>query len=221
MLKTRFFSEAPKRVPSPVLRLMLILLCLAGTAIQGSAMGFAQHTQTTEDLRIPGNWGSVRGFAARDDGTALEPGFLRVYRTRLPGSPAQGLPASVRRQAEAVAPLAGLPAAEDLSNQAAAAQRLGVDLRALAEMRFGSGKYTLPNALLAVQAGTALPGFFHAYIAPDQPGAPVTATLYCLAAGADGATVVSLTHLGQVPPGRMRAIKQTVCGNERRSVPTP
>jgi len=186
-------------------RTLPFLICLglfAGAGHPAQAMGAARMPYS-EDIAIPADWEGLRFYAAHDDPEPLAPDMLRLYRVPLAEAPA-ALPASVRQQAALAAPLAGLAATP--GDVTAAARARGVDLEALARAGFGpAGKYTMPETLLAVPPAA----LFHTRISPDRPDDPVTATLYCLPAGAERVTIA---YVGHVPPATLPAVARALCG---------
>lgn len=191
---------------SAFLALGLLFVCaLTDPIAKGHAMGSpASQTRATHDIALPAP--GLKGHIARDDTAAPTPDMLRLYSSADPAAPA-----SIRAQAQLVLPvlrdLSALPPLADVTQRATA---LGASPQALARHIHGDGKYTQPNALLALTGPDSAPALVLARIAADDPQAAVNVTLYCLARGANEA--ITIAHFGPVRPDSMIEIKEKICG---------
>ncbi|MYM55879.1 hypothetical protein [Thalassovita mangrovi] len=187
----------------PALIVLAFCALIAG-ARQGNAMG-SPNSSTIIDVALPGGWAGVEGAVARDDGSALTPGQMRLYRVVGDGA---GLPGSIQQQAALIRRLAeDLPPLDPLTDISARAEERGAGITALSLAAYGSGKYTRPNRILAIGAGSDRPGFVLVRIAEDAPDAPVAASFYCLGSGG----TIALSHLAGVRPEKMIEIKDVIC----------
>ena len=192
----------------PLYRPLLRLLALAGLCLtvfiasqqQGTAMGSVQN-KAISDIALPAGWTGVNAAIARDDSRALAPGQMRIYRATETGGP--GLPASVLDQAGLIRQLArDLPALPQLSD----VSTRGAGIAALTRAAYGSGKYTQPNRILTLDAGSDRPGFALMRIADDAPDAPGPASVYCVVGDA-----ITISHFAGVRPSFLIEIKEKVC----------
>lgn len=185
--------------------LALLLLCaLTEPFGKGHAMGSPTHQPAaTRDLETP--VAGLAGHVARDDTVALPAGHLRLYR-----NPDATAPESIRQQADLIAPLlqdlSPLPPLADVTDRASA---LGASPAALAQAIHGTGKYTRPNRILALDAGSDRPAAILARIADDAPHAAVNVTFYCL--NRQQNDQITISHFGPINPASLIEIKEKLC----------
>ncbi|QIZ82698.1 hypothetical protein SAMN04488043_11655 [Thalassovita gelatinovora] len=188
----------------PLLRLLALtglgLILFFTSQQQGAAMGSVQN-KTISDIAMPAGWTGIDAAVARDDSRTLASGQMRIYRA--PQTGGAGLPASILDQAGLIRQLAqDLPALPQLSD----VSTRGAGIAALTRAAYGTGKYSQPNRILTLDAGSDQPGFALMRIADDAPDAPGVASLYCVRDGA-----ITISHFGGVRPSFLIEIKDRIC----------